>query len=560
MEYAESGTTITFEPSVFTPTSPVTILLASPLPFISQGNITIDASDAGVILDGSGLSEGEEHPYGLAIESDDNIIRGLQILHFPGSGVFIVDAKRNVIGGDRAEGSGPVGQGNLISGNGADGISIGGSGATSNTVIGNLIGTDVTGMKTLGNHIGGVSVCLGASNNRIGGRDPRDRNIASGNGYGVGVGYGAHGNLVVGNYVGTDIEGTTALGGGSHGIGVGGSNNRIEGNLVSGNPDQEVSVGDYGGCCNVVVGNLIGTDASGTRAIPNGAGGTGVSGGGAFHRIGGTTPADRNVISGKHIGIDVSAAGSVGMLVIGNFVGTDIDGTQPVGNGWTGVQLAYGSRALVGGTTRAERNTISSSGRGGIEVASDHNTILGNYIGTDTSGGVALGNQGAGIRVVTYLGGAEHNIIQGNVIAHTAFSLSEQDHDGVGVLVDSYSYNTIRRNSIYGNAGKGIETVNGGNEILSPPVITTVSETSVSGTACPDCTVELFSDDEDEGRMYEGTALADGSGDWTWTGSPNGPNVTATATDAAGNTSEFSAPQRVWQHRVYLPLVLRSEI
>ena len=65
------------------------------------------------------------------------------------------------------------------------------------------------------------------------------------------------------------------------------------------------------------------------------------------------------------------------------------------------------------------------------------------------------------------------------------------------------------------------------------------------GTACPNCTVDVYSDDEDEGRVYEGSTTADDAGDWTFDGSPEGPNVTATATDAAGNTSEFSAPVEV---------------
>ena len=63
----------------------------------------------------------------------------------------------------------------------------------------------------------------------------------------------------------------------------------------------------------------------------------------------------------------------------------------------------------------------------------------------------------------------------------------------------------------------------------------------VSGTACAGCTVEIFSDDNEEGRVYETSVLADGSGNFTWSGSPNGPNVTATSTHPAGHTSPFSA-------------------
>jgi len=90
------------------------------------------------------------------------------------------------------------------------------------------------------------------------------------------------------------------------------------------------------------------------------------------------------------------------------------------------------------------------------------------------------------------------------------------------------------------DAGQGIENESGGNTELAPPVITGFG--SVMGTACPNCTVDVYSDDEDEGRVYEGSTTADGTGNWTFGGSPQGPNVTATATAADGNTSEFSTP------------------
>jgi len=88
--------------------------------------------------------------------------------------------------------------------------------------------------------------------------------------------------------------------------------------------------------------------------------------------------------------------------------------------------------------------------------------------------------------------------------------------------------------------------------------INAVLSASVSGTTCPECIVEVFSDAEDEGRVYEGYAIADGNGNWTWTGSPSGPYVTATATDEAGNTSPFSAPLMVWRKWIYLPVILRE--
>ncbi|MGD2179018.1 MAG: hypothetical protein PVG71_14490 [Anaerolineae bacterium] len=118
--------------------------------------------------------------------------------------------------------------------------------------------------------------------------------------------------------------------------------------------------------------------------------------------------------------------------------------------------------------------------------------------------------------------------------------------------------NATRRNSIYGNAGSGIAPCNGGNDDLAAPIISATTAVGASGTARPGCIVDLFSAEEDEGRIHEGTTIADGGGNWTWTGSPMGPYVTATATDNGGNTWPFSAPRGAWRHWVYLPLMLRQ--
>jgi hypothetical protein len=102
---------------------------------------------------------------------------------------------------------------------------------------------------------------------------------------------------------------------------------------------------------------------------------------------------------------------------------------------------------------------------------------------------------------------------------------------------------TIRSNSIHSNGVKGIELLNGGNMELTPPIIDSVG--SVSGHTdpkCYPCTVEVFSDDEDEGRIYHGSTTTndDATGTWSYPGAVTGPNITATVTDASGNTSEFS--------------------
>jgi len=103
--------------------------------------------------------------------------------------------------------------------------------------------------------------------------------------------------------------------------------------------------------------------------------------------------------------------------------------------------------------------------------------------------------------------------------------------------------NTITQNSIFDNQRWGIVTSAGGNLELAPPVLNGLNP--VSGTTIPNGKVEVFSDSSDEGRVYEGFMTADGSGNFTWAGSPAGPNVTATVTDAAGNTSQFSIPIQI---------------
>jgi len=239
----------------------------------------------------------------------------------------------------------------------------------------------------------------------------------------------------------------------------------------------------------------------------------------------------------------------VGNLVLGNLVGTDISGMQPLPNVYSGVSLGSGGRAIVGGATAAERNVISGNGwpngwPGGMDIAGDYHVVSGNYIGTDASGAAAVGNRVVGI----WLRGAEHSFVQGNLIAHNT------EH---GVYVESYAFNTLRRNAIYGHGGQGI-SLEGGNQMLPAPLMLTVTETSVSGTACPRCTVEVFSDSADEGRVYEGSTIANATGAFTFTKTTGliGPHITAIATDSSGNTSEFSTASIVWRS-VYLPVILR---
>ncbi len=606
LNHAMNGDTITFDPSVFPPGNSAWIQLNSGLPPLSQGNVTIDASNAGVIINGNSLPAGTD---GIVITSDGNTVKGLQLMLFQGSGLVIRSgAKRNTIGGNRLQGSGPMGEGNLVSGNKWRGVFLSGSGTDDNVIIGNYIGTDTNGKSMMangdaciavgdgaqnnriggptagernlvsgcggaqavhiygtgtmnnvliGNYIGmdatgmaflpcqsgpcrqgAVEIRQGASRNRIGGLGPGERNIISASGReGVSISdYGSMNNMIIGNYIGPDASGTAPLGSAGAGIWIqfGASNNLIQQNVISGNDLAGIFLYSVGCNYNVVVGNLIGTDASGTMAMGNHWYGVLIGGGASFNRIGGTAAGERNVISGNDDwNISLGGEGKAeGNLVIGNYIGTDVSGTKAVSGGIRsnggGVSIsAPAGQTFIGGTTDGEKNVISGNTGDGVRVLfSGPIFILGNYIGTDALGIGALSNQGNGIRT----GGAENALIQNNIIAYNSMGISVW---GVG--------GTIRRNSIHDNVDKGISTA------VQGPIIATFTSTSISGTACPGCLVDVFSDADGEGQVYEGSAIATASGAFTFnkTSGLRGPNITATATDSSGNSSGFSTPQNI---------------
>lgn len=182
LEDAQHNDTIIFDPAVFPPDAPVTITIQSDLPHIRVNNLKLDASNAGVILDGSQVL-GDWNAGLQIVSGDENKIMGLQISHFPGPAISISGySKLNVIGGDRGVGNGPWGQGNLISQN-VVGIDLATEGTTLNTITGNLIGIDLEGTETLGNEREGVLIWEGAHANTIG----PDNIIA----FNVGCGIGA---------------------------------------------------------------------------------------------------------------------------------------------------------------------------------------------------------------------------------------------------------------------------------------------------------------------------------------------------------------------------------
>ena len=371
-----------------------------------------------------------------------------------GNGVLIAGgASGNLIGGveDAAR--------NLISGNSANGVAIFNPGTTDNAVQGNFIGTDVTGTASLGNAAPGIAIGDHAANNVIGGTEAGAGNLISGNmstgiTIGTDVDPGATGNLVQGNYIGTDVTGSFALGNSNNGVNIccDATDNTIGGtgpgarNIISANGNNGVKIRGAGTADNVVSGNYIGTDVTGTVARGNAGAGVAIDDGARANTVGGTTAGERNVISGNgEDGVQLRPGTELN-VVSGNFIGTDVDGTVALGNN-VGVRIEDASDNTIGGLTAGARNLISGNFSHGIRIAREGatgNVVQGNYIGTDATGTMDLGNAGNG---VAFRRGASNNTIGGAVVAARNI-ISGNDENGVAMRNGGTSGNVVAGNYI----------------------------------------------------------------------------------------------------------------
>ncbi|MFC2116627.1 choice-of-anchor D domain-containing protein [Bacteroidota bacterium] len=274
-----------------------------------------------------------------------------------------------------------------------------------NTIRGNYIGTDISGMKDLGNLNYGVNIR--SSGNVIGGKNETERNVISGNeNDGILIESGTY-NIVKGNYIGTNAKGNAALGNSAAGIYILTSNNTIGGtdvsarNVISGNPDGGIILCQFDDIPvkgNIIQGNLIGTDATGTVALGN-VNGVEIASGASKNLIGGTTPGTGNIISGNN-GYGVMLLFHEGSaptenLIQGNYIGADITGTLPLPNTDAGVFIENASNTIVGGVDSNATNTIAFNGSKAIIVQSGTgNAILSNSIYSNTELGIDLLDDG----------------------------------------------------------------------------------------------------------------------------------------------------------------------
>jgi parallel beta-helix repeat protein len=459
---------------------PQTITPSSPLPAVT-GPLTIDGTSqpgfAGTPLVTLDGS-GAGNGHGLVLGADGCGVWGLAVTHFAGCGVLALSSLDSV-------------QGDFLLSNGLDGVHLRGSGSG----------------------VGG--------------------NLISGNAR-YGVWSAADDCLIQSNRIGTDAAGRVALPNTDAGVFLdsgpsaapGVVNDTVALNLISGNTVFGVYV--VGGGSNTIQGNRIGTDAAGTAALPNAGNGVALSSCLA-------TTLQGNAISGNG-GAGVLAGGSDlqrptvpphfsgGATIQGNKIGTDVSGSAALGNGHGGVVIYLGSNTnTVGGTAAGDGNVIAFNGGDGVQVQS------------------FTGSSGQGEEDID-------NAVEGNSI---------HDNARLGVNLVGGVENS------FGVTANHTGTASGPNNLQNYPVLTAVAAGANGGTdvtftldstASTAFRVEVFANAAadpsgfGEGQTFLGatTVTTDGSGHVATTVNVAGvvgagQTVTATATDPAGNTSEFSA-------------------
>ena len=433
------------------------VITVAALPLVSQPVIVDGTTDLDVdriVIDGTGTTIGVN---GLWFSGDESVVEGLVMVNFGGAGINItgdgvtvrncylgleadgatvagnfqgikVNSDDNIIGGSNP------GEGNVISGNLDDGVELTGTtSVTGNELLGNLIGTDHTGMVAKPNgavNPGGQGVQLRTAvvtGNTIGGDGVGEGNVISGNfASGIQLLAGAAGNAIEGNLIGIAADGSSPLANGGNGV-----EDTVGGNVVGGTAPgagNEIGANDESGVDagpgTEILGNFIGTNNPGdpglgnlhgveVRAVANVA-------------VGGTAAGARNVISGNtERGILILAGGTP--TVEGNRIGTSPDGLSALPNlfGVTVDDAPPG--VVIGGTDPATANIISGNASTGVGIGdSDSVIVQGNTIGL-AADGTALGNGEAGVGLSrssnTQIGGAvagARNIISGN----TTFGVS----------------------------------------------------------------------------------------------------------------------------------------
>ncbi|MBN2057275.1 MAG: right-handed parallel beta-helix repeat-containing protein [Candidatus Saganbacteria bacterium] len=516
------------------------IVVNSVLPSISQSNIYIYGSSqtreaSNTLGPKIEIKANSASFYGLTVTADNCTIEGLSM------------------GGFTQLGCAAIRFDSTSQGNNLKGCYLGVS-PTGEGSIANFAGLSIAGINADGHQIGGPAT---SDSNRImnsyrygiimvnAGFVTVEGNVISGNGVGDALHSGIYmqssdNNRIIGNIIGLDPTGMTDLGNNRYGIylRLGSDNNIIGGsteaerNIISGNDNDGIFIDASNG--NEICGNYIGTDINGMVACGNSQYGIAVSG--TTNNV-----IDGNIISGNNYS-GIYLAGASGNLITNNYIGTDKNGSTDLGNTFHGIYTYTSSSNTI------ESNIISGNDQFGafFTTNSYSNEVKNNYIGVGSTGG-SLGNGSYGLYV--NLSSHYNQFGPNNWIANNA-------SDGIRVAVNvQCAY--ITRNTIEANSGAGIYLESGANNDIAYPTIILADYdgsqyTTVSGTSPVSSTIEIFKtettpggDNQGEGRTWLKTVTAEASGSWIGTveGVSSGDKVTATASlfsGESGYTSEFA--------------------
>ncbi len=520
-----------------------------------QGNLLSGNGMAGLYLNGAGCSNNliQGNLCGTDVSGKAPLGNGL-------AGIVLHRALGNLIGGTNAEAR------NTISGNRESGILLS-TNSFENEIVGNYIGVDVSGGKSLANTLNGISVQV-ASWNII------SANVISGNGfYGCELSLGSWGNLLERNLIGTDATGYFAVGNSHSGIRIDAPFNTIggadadSGNVVSGNFGHGVFLAGATARGNTLKGNWIGLDRSGGKALGNSYAGVVISG--APRNVIGTASSGNCISGNGDAGIYLYGSGAVQNKVVGNLVGTSVSGDKSVANFLEGIYSFGANSNRIGGLPGSEGNVVSGNRtRGLLFTNSSWNVIQGNVVGMAGNRLQALRNGSHGVE---FEANSSHNTVGGSPETANVIAFSPAPYAGVRVR-DGSTNNIISCNSIFGTGGLGIELGKVGRDPLDPgdadsganglqnsPVLGYAIAGKgmaiggvINSVANTEYVLEFYASSScspsEQGQVYLGRQAvhtdAQGRADFALTLPgiiPPGYFVTATATDPANNTSEFSA-------------------
>lgn len=483
----------------------------------ARKNVISGNTLSGIRIDGPGDNLVRSNFIGLVGAGNAALANGGSDTANDREGILITGAGSQTIGGTTL-GPDPGGgvervniDGNVISGNRGNGVLILNTASGNNTVVGNLIGLNgdpttvpaaaTHGTSAVGNTLNGIDIGATSGANLI------QDNVVSGN--------ALHGVLVestgsttlTGNRAGTNRQGLAAVGNGQNGISVTGTGLQFiglanttdtaldDGNLVSGNNGQGIFISSAG--AHEVYGNFLGTDKTGTVAIPNAGSGlhSAIPSGNGSPIIGGTLTGQFNLISGN-TGVGLALTSTADHLVRGNRIGIDLGGTSALGNG--GGTLAGGLSITGTGTNTISENRVSGNRGPGVTIAAGNNTLRLNRIGTNRNGDGLLtypGSQPAGQRqtngvlvsaptgTTQIIGVAtEGNVISGND-GHGVEVTGQANVTFVSNLIGLNVAGTVDLGNGQGGVGHGIDVAAGSGGTIAIGGTGTNEQNTISGNS-----------------------------------------------------------------------------